>query len=108
MAVKSENTRITITLPKELLAKVETLAEYQHVTKNAVVVSLIQMSIDAQLNMWALIKNPDTLQKMVELYTSMRPEDREMAENVRNVLTSERKEDKDKVDSVNELFDKIK
>lgn len=67
MAIKSTNDRVGLTIPKDLLAKVDLLADMQKVSRNAVILSLIEMSIDTQIKFWEAMRNPTTLSQMYEL-----------------------------------------
>ena len=74
MAVSEDNIRMSLTLPKELNEKVDILAGYQNISKNAVIVNLVQMSIDAQIKVWAMLKDPDMLQNLIKLSAGLEPE----------------------------------
>lgn len=67
MPVKDTNTRMTVTLSKELDHKLDVLAGYQNITKNAVINNLLETTIDAQIKVWEMMKNPDTLEKLINL-----------------------------------------
>lgn len=74
MAVSEDNIRMSLTLPKELNEKVDILAGYQNISKNATIVNLIQMSVDAQIKVWSMLKDPDMLQNLVKLSAGLGPE----------------------------------
>lgn len=74
MAVSEDNIRMSLTLPKELNEKIDILAGYQNISKNATIVNLIQMSIDAQIKVWSMLKDPNMLQNIVNLTAGLQPE----------------------------------
>ena len=74
MAVSEDNIRMSLTLPKELNEKVDILAGYQNISKNATIVNLLQMTIDAQIKIWSMLKDPDMLQNLIKLSAGLEPE----------------------------------
>ena len=73
MAVSEDNIRMSLTLPKELNEKVDILAGYQNISKNATIVNLLQMTIDAQIKIWSMLKDPDMLQNLIKLSAGLEP-----------------------------------
>ena len=71
MAVKEDNKRISLTLSKELDEKIDKLAGLQNISRNAVIVNLIETSIDMQIGVWETMKNPDKLQGLLDLSTKL-------------------------------------
>lgn len=67
MAVKDSNVRMTVTFSKELDEKLDVLAGYQNVSKNACINNLLETTIDAQIKVWEMMKNPETLEKLINL-----------------------------------------
>ena len=103
MAVKQDNTRMTITLSKELDAKLEKLAGLQNISKNAVVINLIEMSIDAQIQVWNSMKDPEFITKMIDLASKMGNEEMKLQiEELGNIMNSNDKEIRENI----EKFDK--
>ena len=67
MPVKDSNVRMTVTFSKELDEKLDVLAGYQNVSKNACINNLLETTIDAQIKVWEMMKNPETLEKLINL-----------------------------------------
>ena len=64
--VKDTNTRMTVTLSKVLDEKLDILAGYQNISKNAVINNLLETTIDAQIKVWEMIKDPNALEKLID------------------------------------------
>ena len=104
----ADSTRLSITLPKELDDKLERLAGLMNISKTAVVINLLSGTIDAQIAMWQAMKNPKFLENMASYLSALDPQKAEELRQIGNVLTSEKEEDKQKVDIVNSYFDSLK
>lgn len=101
MAIKEENTRTTITLSKELDAKIDKLARLQNISRNAVIVNLIEMSIDAQIQVWNSMKDPEFITKMIDLASRMG--DDKMTEQIKELGSYMHSDDEKIKKNVDEL-----
>lgn len=111
MAVKEENTRITLNISKELNDKVERLAKLQGTNKNAVICNLVEVSINAQLQLWEMMKNPNSLNDLLSLankfgVSGMSNDLKDIKEAVNNP-TDEQKEALQKFDKMMRSVDDV-
>ena len=67
MAAKDSNYRMTVSFGEELNRKLDILAGYQNVSKNACINNLLETTIDAQIKIWEMMKNPESLEKLINL-----------------------------------------
>lgn len=111
MAVKSENTRVSLTISKELDSKLDKLSNIQGISKNACINNLLNSTIDAQIKMWEMLQTPNMLEhlmKMSETLGNLTDEQKENMKAVMNTLTSDREEDKATVSKTDELMKSLK
>ena len=107
MAVKEDNIRMSLTLPKELNEKIDILAGYQNISKNATIVNLIQMSIDAQIKVWSMLKDPDMLQNIVKLTAELEPSKLEELLKIKAKMDSSDPKDVTDKNNVETTFKKL-
>ena len=107
MAVSEDNIRMSLTLPKELNEKVDILAGYQNISKNAVIVNLVQMSIDAQIKVWSMLKDPDMLQNLIKLSAGLEPEKMEELLKIKAKMDSADPKDVKDRDNVEATMNKL-
>ena len=107
MAVSEDNIRMSLTLPKELNEKVDILAGYQNISKNAVIVNLVEMSIDAQIKVWAMLKDPDMLQNLIKLSAGLEPEKMEELLKIKAKMDSADPKDVKDRDNVEATMNKL-
>ena len=107
MAVSEDNIRMSLTLPKELNEKVDILAGYQNISKNAVIVNLVQMSIDAQIKVWSMLKDPDMLQNLIKLSAGLEPEKMEELLKIKAKMDSADPNDVKDRDNVEATMNKL-
>lgn len=109
MAVKDDNKRISLTLSKELDEKIDKLAGLQNISKNATIVNLIEMSIDAQISLWNLMKDPKTLSNLMDMAVKMNdPKAQESMENIQRILSSSDDKDIEKIKKTDQLYEELK
>jgi hypothetical protein len=109
MAIKEENTRLSLTISKELETKVQKLAEYQNISKNAVINNLIEMSIDAQIQLWGALKDPDILKKFIDVASKMGDESAKNGlEKIGDIMSSTNQNDIDLKNQTDELLKDLK
>lgn len=112
MAVKQENTRITLTINKDLLEQVDELAKLQGTNRNVVIANLIEMSIDYQTKLWVMMKDPNTLTTFIDFAAKMKnPEQVKNISEWKNIIenpTDEQKEGLKKVDKLMVDLDEVK
>lgn len=109
MPVKEENTRTTITISKELDAKIDKLANLQNVSRNAVIVNLIQMSIDAQISLWQSMKDPQFLSKMINLASNIGDEQlKKQITELKEVMNSSDSTYKENIAILDKTFEEMK
>lgn len=109
MAVKEENKRISLTLSKELDEKIDRLAGLQNISKNATIVNLIEMSIDAQISVWNIMKDPQLFNKLMD--SAIKIGDSvgyESLKEAQKIMTSDKPEDKKIVEETEKLYESIK
>ena len=107
MPVKEEKTRITLTIDKSLDEKIEKLAKYMNTSKNSVIVNLVSTTIDLQINMWSMMKDPTMLQKMFEITTEYgSKEELKAASEVMNFLNGDSPDKEDKLKMIDDVLKK--
>ena len=107
MAVSEDNIRMSLTLPKELNEKVDILAGYQNISKNATIVNLLQMTIDAQIKIWSMLKDPDMLQNLIKLSAGLEPEKMEELLKIKAKMDSADPKDVKDRDDVETTMNKL-
>lgn len=107
MAVSDDNIRMSLTLPKELNEKVDILAGYQNISKNATIVNLLQMTIDAQIKFWEMLKDPNMMQNLIKLSAGLEPEKMEELIKIKAKMESTDPEDVTERNNIDATFSKI-
>ena len=107
MAVSEENTRMSLTLPKELNEKLDILAGYQNISKNATIVNLLQMTIDAQIKIWSMLKDPDLMQNLITLSAGLEPEKMKQLLEIKAKMDSPDPDDVKERNDIDKAFTKI-
>lgn len=108
MAVKEENTRITLTINKELLEQVDELSKLQGTNRNVVISNLINMSIEYQTKLWKMMKDPNYLTKFVDFANIMgSPEQAKQFEEFKELLTNPTDEQKEDIKKVDKYMDNL-
>lgn len=109
MPVKDTNTRMTVTLSKELDEKLDVLAGYQNISKNAVINNLLETTIDAQIKVWEMIKDPNALEKLIDLASAAKDKaSTEQLSLLSDLVHGKKIEGYQTVDKADEMVSKLK
>lgn len=109
MAVKEENKRVTITISKELDEKIDKLAGLQNISRNAVIVNLIETTIDATIKVWDVMKNPDIMKTFMSIANNMNDEQMKSNFNAMNeIFNSEDEKTKQDIEKFDSLIKSLK
>ena len=98
-----DKVRLTIAVDHDLNDKLDKLSKAMHLSKTALVISLVENNIDNYANMWKLIKNPDGLDKLIVALSKQNYKDTSELKKIRKQL----KENPDLVDETSDLFKDI-
>lgn len=97
-----DKVRLTIAVDHDLNDKLDKLSKAMHLSKTALVISLVENNIDNYANMWKLIKNPDGLDKLIVALSKQNKDTKELRK-----IRKQIKENPKLVDETSELFEDL-